>query len=143
MPSSTQDDLYAAVFPEEEESVLHAIDNKLVREASLISEDDSKAEVHDGMNSLSCNTQSVDTSTSKSAVKHHSETPKSLVSQDTTTTLEDENAAGTEKKKKKNAKVLNRVAKTVKSSTVITGKQVIKQSKKVGKATVNTGLAAG
>jgi hypothetical protein len=76
-------------------------------------------------------------------VKHHIETPKSLVSQDTTTTLEDENAAGTEKKKKKNAKVLNRVAKTVKSSTVITGKQVIKQSKKVGKATVNTGLAAG
>ena len=46
-------------------------------------------------------------------------------------------------KKKSKTKVLNRVAKTVKSSTVITGKQVIKQSKKVGKATVNTGLAAG
>ena len=52
-------------------------------------------------------------------------------------------STGDESKKKSKTKVLNKVARTVKSSTVITGKQVIKQSKKVGKATVNTGLAAG
>ena len=47
------------------------------------------------------------------------------------------------KSKTKHTAVLNRVAKTVKSSTVITGKQVIKQSKNLGKVTVSTGRAAG
>ena len=43
----------------------------------------------------------------------------------------------------KHAAVLGRVAKTVKSSTVITGKHMMKHSKKVGKGTVKAGKAAG
>ena len=60
-----------------------------------------------------------------------------------TDSIATEVSTGDDNRKKSKTKVLNKVAKTVKSSTVITGKQVIKQSKKVGKATVNTGLAAG
>jgi len=47
------------------------------------------------------------------------------------------------KKRTKHSAVLTRVAKTVKSSTVITGKSVLKQGKKVGKGTVYAGKAAG
>lgn len=44
---------------------------------------------------------------------------------------------------KKHAAVLGKVAKTLKSSTVVTGKHVIKHSKNIGKGTVNAGIRAG
>jgi len=47
------------------------------------------------------------------------------------------------KKGIKHAVVLGKVAKTLKSSTVVTGKHVIKHSKNIGKGTVNAGRAAG
>lgn len=43
----------------------------------------------------------------------------------------------------KHAAVLGKVAKTLKSSTVVTGKHVIKHSKSIGKGTVNAGIKAG
>merc|ERR1712194_237004 len=45
--------------------------------------------------------------------------------------------------KAKHAAVIGRVAKTVKASTVITGKHVIKHSKNLGRGTVSAGRAAG
>lgn len=51
---------------------------------------------------------------------------------------------GSKKKSKvKHAAVIGRVAKTVKASTVITGKHVIKQSMNITKGTVSAGRAAG
>jgi len=47
------------------------------------------------------------------------------------------------KRGNKHAAVLGKVAKTLKSSTVVTGKHVIKHSKNIGKGTVNAGRAAG
>ena len=47
------------------------------------------------------------------------------------------------KRGNKHAAVLGKVAKTLKSSTVVTGKHVIKHSKYIGKGTVNAGRAAG
>mmetsp|Transcript_31229 Transcript_31229/g.66068 ORF Transcript_31229/g.66068 Transcript_31229/m.66068 type:complete len:1880 (+) Transcript_31229:299-5938(+) len=47
------------------------------------------------------------------------------------------------KSRAKHAAVIGRVAKTVKASTVITGKHVIKHSKNIGKGTVSAGRAAG
>mmetsp|Transcript_11262 Transcript_11262/g.20625 ORF Transcript_11262/g.20625 Transcript_11262/m.20625 type:complete len:623 (+) Transcript_11262:1240-3108(+) len=56
-----------------------------------------------------------------------------------------QSAAMKQKKKSraKHAAVIGRVAKTVKASTVITGKHVIKHSKNIGKGTVSAGRAAG
>ena len=47
------------------------------------------------------------------------------------------------KSRTKHAAMIGRVAKTVKASTVITGKHVIKSSKYLGKGTVSAGIAAG
>lgn len=46
-------------------------------------------------------------------------------------------------KRKRGAAVMVKVAKTLKSSSVVTGKNVIKHSKNIGKGTVNAGRAAG
>lgn len=149
----------ATIYPEEEEESETYIvetqnDNGNVDfETELVSEGETKVvSAIDGAQSRkSFRTASFDNS---AASEHRVPTPKALVSNETCAlndshmdetieavdlTLEE----NTESKKKSKTKVLNRVAKTVKSSTVITGKQVLKQSKKVGKATVNTGRAAG
>ena len=47
------------------------------------------------------------------------------------------------KRGNKHSAVLGKVAKTLKYSTVVTGKHVIKHSKNIGKGTVNAGRAAG
>lgn len=129
--SSFTNGLYATVFPEEEDIAEKTTDGELVRQASSVSEDDTDTKLHktDSKTGDYCNTQSLD----PLAADQNATTPKSFVHTD----LDGDG------KKKTKTKVLNRVAKTVKSSTVITGKQVIKQGKKVRKATVNTGLAAG
>ena len=49
----------------------------------------------------------------------------------------------TKKRSKKHSAVIGRVAKTVKASTVITGKHVIKHSKNLGKGTVKGTVSAG
>ncbi|KAL7498709.1 hypothetical protein ACHAWT_008068 [Skeletonema menzelii] len=46
-------------------------------------------------------------------------------------------------KRKRGTAVIVKVAKTLKSSSVVTGKHVIKHSKNIGKGTVNAGRAAG
>lgn len=51
--------------------------------------------------------------------------------------------ASKRRRSNKHAAVLSKVAKTLKSSTVVTGKHVIKHSKNIGKGTVNAGRAAG
>ena len=54
-----------------------------------------------------------------------------------------DSSAPKRKRGNKHAAVLGKVAKTLKSSTVVTGKHVIKHSKYIGKGTVNAGRAAG
>jgi hypothetical protein len=136
---SFANDLYSTtVFPVEEDIAEKSADGKLlVRQGSSVSEDDTDSKLHKNVTTtdVDCNTQPID----PKGVDKHATTPTSFVSNDASALTDVDGDV----KKKSKTKVLNRVAKTVKSSTVITGKQVIKQSKKVGKATVNTGLAAG
>eukprot|EP00804_Cyclotella_cryptica_P002729 CCRYP_009644-RB/>CCRYP_009644-RB protein AED:0.18 eAED:0.18 QI:322/1/1/1/0.75/0.8/5/1125/1593 len=147
----------ATIYPEEEEeSETNNLETqtayeKIDLETELVSEGEIKVQSAQARDKFNASTASFGTS---AASEHRVPTPKSFVSFETSAlndgytdqtlealdlTLEENN----ESKKKSKTKVLNRVAKTVKSSTVITGKQVLKQSKKVGKATVNTGRAAG
>jgi len=56
---------------------------------------------------------------------------------------QDDLVAANESKKKSKRTAVMRVAKTVKASTVVTGKHVIKHSKNLGKGTVSAGRAAG
>jgi acetyl-CoA acetyltransferase len=157
MIAAVNDDC-ATIYPEEEEeSETYIVETQTTNgniyfETELVSEGETKVvSATDRASRKSFRAASYDSS---AASEHRVPTSKSLVSIETCALNDVHNDETneavdlaleeyTESKKKSKTKVLNRVAKTVKSSTVITGKQVLKQSKKVGKATVNTGRAAG